>query len=147
MKTTIILLSVFLLTASCLSRKTTQKMTDLSSASQREEVFNASQWLYQLQEYDSNHVAWRFLTDAPFSYHPDTGLRAQRGDLLFSMESARWRHMTKDSNDKAIYVTAFQESHEDQTILSERRPDSQKTRWWIVGILLVIGGWYLVRKY
>lgn len=144
MKTTTILLSVFLLTTSCLSRKTTQKVTDLSSASQRDEVFNRSQWLYQLQEHDSNHVTWHFRTDAPFSYDPDTGLHAQRGDLMFSMQSAHWRRLINESNDTATHITDRQQWHEDRTTISERRPDRRKTGWWIAGILLVIGGYYLV---
>lgn len=119
-------------------------MTDLSSTSKKEKVFNTSQWLYQLQEHDSNHVTWHFQTDAPFSYDPDTGLRAQRGDLVFSMQSTHWQRLIKERNDKATHITDRQKWHEDRTTISERRADRRKTGWWIAGIILVIGGGYLV---
>lgn len=147
MKPTIISISTFILMVSCLSHKATQKTIDLSSESKRKQVSVATQWFYQLREYDSSRVVWHFRTDAPFIYHPDTGLRAQNGDLLLAMQSAYWRHFVQDSNDSITYVADSQQRQEEQVILSERRPNSRKMISWIAGILLLLGGLWGVLKY
>lgn len=147
MKPTIILISSFLLTVSCLSHKATQKTIDSSSDVKRKDISVATQWLSQLEVHDSSRVVWQFRTDAPFAYHPNTGLHAEKGDLLLTMQSAHWRHFIKDSNNRTIYVEDSQQQHEEQVTMSERRPNTRKAAWWIVGILLLVGGLYIVWKY
>ena len=147
MKLTIIFISIVILTASCFSHSAKQRTIGSFSDSKRKEVSVAAQWFSQLQEYDSSHVVWQFRTAAPFTYHPDSGLRAQNGDLLIAMQSAHWRHLAQDSNSKATYVSDSQQRKEEQVTISERRPNSRKTAWWIAGILLLLGGLCIVSKY
>jgi len=145
MKTTLISITGILLTSSCLSHRATQKERDLFSMAKTTETLATNQWLHQLYTHDSNTIVWHFKTDAPFTYHPDTGLQAQQGDLWLSAQAVQWQYTVADSNYTKIETTESRQQHEEKTVRTERRPAGQNAWIWAVGIVMLIGVIYLIR--
>lgn len=101
--------------------------------------------MYQLYTHDSNTILWHFKTDALFVYHPDTGLRAQQGDLWLSAQAVQWQYMAADSSYTQLKTTESQQEQKEKTVSTEKRPASQNNWLWIIGIVLLIGLIYLIR--
>ncbi len=135
-----------LLLFSCCHGKKKMEQIQRDESSLKTEWDLSGQWQRHLMlSQDSGMLHWTFLSDSPFIFHPDSGLRANNGLLALSEHYQRDRYVQQDSTTIRYHLTDSTQKRQASKQVEEHLRSPSRMIGWVLGAILLLaiarGGW------